>query len=111
MKALKTAKVVAKKRKDGASSSASAKEAFERTKKGAKVELENAKSNAPLSKCLDKKRIVFIGPSTSRADYLTLAYFAEYGRWPTEDVLQYGPAPGVWGPTFLNEAMISSTNL
>lgn len=44
----------------------------------------------PSHKCLDGKRIVFIGSSTSKADYLALAYFAEYGRWPDKDMVVYG---------------------
>lgn len=35
-------------------------------------------------------RIVFIGPSTSKFDYLALAYFAEYGSWPVEDKVPIG---------------------
>jgi len=43
--------------------------------------------------CLKGKRIVFIGPSTAKSDYLALVYFAEYGRWPDKDTVVYG-APG-----------------
>jgi len=43
-----------------------------------------------LHSCLNDKRIVFIGPSTSKLDYLALTFFAEYGRWPDEDVVFYG---------------------
>jgi hypothetical protein len=38
-----------------------------------------------LHSCLNGKRLVFIGPSTSKFDYLALAYFAEYGVWPIQD--------------------------
>lgn len=41
--------------------------------------------------CLSGKRIVFVGPSTSKSDYMALAYFAEYGRWPDQDQVMYGP--------------------
>lgn len=51
--------------------------------------------------CLAGKRIVFIGPSTSKFDYLALAYFAEYGRWPMED--QVLIAGGATGPNPLYE--------
>jgi hypothetical protein len=48
-----------------------------------------------LHSCLTGKRIVFIGPSTSKFDYIALAYFAEYGRWPVESevVTAYGTGP------------------
>jgi len=48
--------------------------------------------------CLSGKRIVFIGPSTSKADYLALTFFAEYGRWPDQDEIMYGGVPGKSGP-------------
>merc|ERR1719491_1182509 len=51
--------------------------------------------------CLAGKRIVFIGPSTSKFDYLTLAYYAEYGTWPLQDGILYGA--GAWGPNPLDE--------
>lgn len=59
-----------------------------------------------LHACMAGKRIVIIGPSTAKSDYLTLAYFAEYGVWPTEDVIAYGQ--GKFGPNPLVEAMVSS---
>jgi len=40
--------------------------------------------------CLKGKRIVFIGPSTAKADYIALTYFAEYGRWPEKDTVVFG---------------------
>jgi hypothetical protein len=43
-----------------------------------------------LHSCLAGKRIVFIGPSTSKSDYLALAFFAEYGRWPDQDTVWFG---------------------
>lgn len=53
--------------------------------------------------CLSGKRIVFIGPSTAKMDYLTLAYFAEYGQWPSEEHIFFG-GMGEWGPNPVNEA-------
>merc|ERR1719162_1892641 len=58
-------------------------------------EKSNNEDGEDLRPCLDDKRIVFIGPSTSRSDYLALAFFAEYGRWPDTDVISYGPATGI----------------
>jgi len=49
----------------------------------------------PHPSCLNGQRIVFIGPSTSKFDYLALTYFAEYGRWPEEEIVQFGK-PGQW---------------
>lgn len=51
--------------------------------------------------CLNGKRIVIIGPSTSKFDYLTLAYYAEYGTWPSQDTVLHGA--GAWGPNPLDE--------
>lgn len=83
-----------------------AEEVLKKAKEGAKVEQESNKAkNAKLATCLANKRIVFIGPSTSKADYLTLAYFAEYGVWPTQDVISFGQ--GEWGPNPMNEASVS----
>jgi len=48
--------------------------------------------------CLNGKRIVFIGPSTSKSDYLALTYFAEYGRWPDSTTVKFGQ-PGQWSGT------------
>ena len=45
--------------------------------------------------------IMFIGPSTSKFDYLALAYFAEYGVWPMHDQVSLGP--GQSGPNPLYE--------
>jgi len=64
-------------------------------------------SQEALRSCLDDKRIVFIGPSTSRSDYFALTFFAEYGRWPDQNEIVYGPPgqiPGrgpnpLFGPT------------
>jgi hypothetical protein len=47
------------------------------------------------------KRIVFIGPSTSKFDYLALAYFAEYGVWPLDEQVTAGH--GQTGPNPLYE--------
>lgn len=49
----------------------------------------------PQLSCLDGKRIVFVGPSTSRLDYLALTYFAEFGVWPDKDTVNYG-LNGAW---------------
>lgn len=54
-----------------------------------------------LQSCLAGQRIVFIGPSTSKFDYIALAYFAEYGRWPIED--QVVISNGATGPNPLYE--------
>lgn len=51
--------------------------------------------------CLAGKRIVFVGPSTSKFDYMATAYFAEYGFFPTAD--QVNNLQGVPGPNPLNE--------
>jgi len=51
--------------------------------------------------CLAGQRIIFIGPSTSKFDYLAMAYFAEYGKWPVEDQVVIGP--GMTGPNPLYE--------
>lgn len=48
-----------------------------------------------LLSCLDEKRIVFIGPSTSKLDYLALTFFKEYGRWPDQDEVSFGET-GKW---------------
>eukprot|EP00929_Paragymnodinium_shiwhaense_P114845 TRINITY_DN83368_c0_g1_i1.p1 TRINITY_DN83368_c0_g1~~TRINITY_DN83368_c0_g1_i1.p1 ORF type:complete len:371 (+),score=51.41 TRINITY_DN83368_c0_g1_i1:63-1175(+) len=63
-----------------------------------------AKSAAELRHCLANKRVVFVGTSTLRYEYLTLAYFAEYGTWPADQkTINFGwPAQRV-GPTPLNE--------
>lgn len=92
---------------------AEAGKVFERAKEGAKVEQESTKAkNARLSACLAKKRIVFIGPSTSKADYMALAYFAEYGTWPDQDVITFGPpGQGQWGPNPMNEGAIHGVPL
>jgi len=57
--------------------------------------------DAKLLGCMANKRIVFIGPSTTKEDYLTTAYFAEYGVWPSEEIVGYGQ--GQWGPNPMNE--------
>mmetsp|Transcript_61935 Transcript_61935/g.98124 ORF Transcript_61935/g.98124 Transcript_61935/m.98124 type:complete len:351 (-) Transcript_61935:6-1058(-) len=62
---------------------------------------QDEKSAKWLQACLAHKRIVFIGPSTSKFDYLSLAYLAEYGRLPSEEVISFGQ--GRWGPNPLNE--------
>lgn len=60
---------------------------------------ETGMDRARLRQCLANKRIVFVGTSTLRYEYLTLAYFAEYGVWPSDmkQVMygqnQYGPTP------------------
>lgn len=53
------------------------------------------KSIDPQHSCLDNQRIVFLGPSTSKADYLALTFFAEYGRWPDQALVHFGEE-GVW---------------
>jgi len=74
-----------------------------------RASLENAAENKRLHGCLENKRIVLIGPSTSKADYLSLAYFAEYGHWPSGDVVPL--KGGGWGPNPLNEAGIPAAVL
>lgn len=69
----------------------------------------NASSDKRMHDCLKGKRIVFIGPSTSKADYLTLAFFAEYGRWPSEEQVFFGN--GEWGPNPINEGGIPHSPL
>merc|ERR1719443_1083758 len=59
--------------------------------------------------CLAGKRIVFIGPSTSKADYIALAYFAEYGVWPVSDIIAYGA--GQWGPNPIHEAGVQGGHI
>lgn len=59
---------------------------------------EASGANQQLHSCLDGKRIVFIGPSTSKLDYLALTFFAEYGRWPDQDTVFY-EQPGKWSGT------------
>jgi hypothetical protein len=54
-----------------------------------------------LYSCLAGKRVVFIGPSTSKFDYIALAYFLEYGRWPLEEQVAIGPSE--MGPNPLYE--------
>jgi len=74
--------------------------------KGQHQEKESAQArDKRLHSCLAGKRIVLIGPSTSKMDYLTLAFFAEYGRWPSEEQIFFGA--GEWGPNVLNEGGIS----
>eukprot|EP00928_Gymnodinium_smaydae_P053250 TRINITY_DN37289_c0_g1_i1.p1 TRINITY_DN37289_c0_g1~~TRINITY_DN37289_c0_g1_i1.p1 ORF type:complete len:362 (+),score=25.39 TRINITY_DN37289_c0_g1_i1:50-1135(+) len=70
-------------------------------------------TQAQLRQCLANKRVVFVGTSTLRYEYLTLAYFAEYGTWPSDmKNVQFGwPAHRV-GPTPLNEMeVLWSTHL
>jgi len=76
--------------------------------KAARTESEKAR-DAKLSSCLADKRIVFIGPSTSKADYIALAYFAEYGIWPTQDVVAFGQ--GQYGPNPISEGVVASSVL
>jgi len=67
-----------------------------------KTKQRNSKArDRKMPPCLEGKRIVFVGPSTSKFDYLTLAYFAEYGTWPSQDTIMYGQ--GAWGPNPLDE--------
>lgn len=66
-----------------------------------KVKDSSDLNDAALHSCLSGKRIVFIGPSTSKFDYIALAYFAEYGKWPLEDQVVTGPA--TTGPNPLYE--------
>jgi len=57
--------------------------------------------------CLTNKRIVFVGPSTAKMDYLALAFFAEYGWWPSEDQVLFGlPGQSQWGVNPLDEGGI-----
>jgi hypothetical protein len=57
--------------------------------------VDDAATLSRLHACLAGKRIVFIGPSVSKYDYLALAYFAEYGRWPVADqvAVTHGAGP------------------
>jgi len=66
----------------------------QKSSKDAKDINEDSESLRP---CLDDKRIVFVGPSTSRSDYFALTFFAEYGRWPDTDEITYGPPGGIPG--------------
>jgi len=59
-----------------------------------------------LHACLQGKRIVFIGPSTSKFDYLSTAFFAEYGRWPSDAQVQN--MQGLYGPNLLNEQEVGA---
>jgi hypothetical protein len=54
-------------------------------KNSSNSDLSQADELKRLHSCLNGQRIVFIGPSTSKFDYIALAYFAEYGRWPVEN--------------------------
>lgn len=62
-------------------------------------------TQAQLRQCLANKRVVFVGTSTLRYEYLTLAYFAEYGTWPSDmRNVHFGQPPAQrLGPTPLNE--------
>jgi len=65
-----------------------------------------------LHACLANKRIVFIGPSTSKSDYLALAFFAEYGFWPSEEQVAFGlPGQTQWGVNPLHEGVIPTSPL
>lgn len=52
--------------------------------------------------CLTDKRIVLIGDSTIRYQYLTLAYFAEYGTWPPG---QLGNPSPLWEGSLKNNTI------
>lgn len=71
------------------------------TKQKTNATLTEEEEVKKLHSCLVGKRIVFIGPSTSKFDYMSTAFFAEYGRWPTE--AQVMNMHGVYGPNPLNE--------
>lgn len=61
-------------------------------------------TDAQLRHCLTNKKVVFVGTSTLRYEYLTLAYFAEYGAWPSDQkMINYGYPSQRLGPTPLNE--------
>lgn len=64
---------------------------------------DEADQNRYLHSCLAGKRIVFIGPSTSKFDYLAMTYFAEYGVWPLQDQVKIGAAATDVGPNPLYE--------
>jgi hypothetical protein len=70
-------------------------------KEGAKTQHESGK----VPSCLAGKRIVFVGPSTAKFDYWTMAYFAEYGTWPLQDTIMFGA--GEWGPNPLDEFSVT----
>merc|ERR1719171_3026247 len=68
---------------------------------------EEMEADKKMHDCLLGKRIIFIGPSTTKMDYLTLAFFAEYGWWPSQEQVFYGlPPNGQMGVNPLNEAGI-----
>ena len=46
--------------------------------------------------CLKDRRILYIGDSTLRYEYFTLAYFSEHGYWPLKGNLK-GPNPLLQG--------------
>jgi len=52
-------------------------------------QFEDSRDSTQVHECLGGKTIVFIGPSTAKSDYLTLTYFAEYGRWPDKADISY----------------------
>eukprot|EP00927_Polykrikos_kofoidii_P066185 TRINITY_DN61832_c0_g1_i1.p1 TRINITY_DN61832_c0_g1~~TRINITY_DN61832_c0_g1_i1.p1 ORF type:complete len:346 (+),score=31.80 TRINITY_DN61832_c0_g1_i1:57-1094(+) len=51
--------------------------------KGNQVPFEDPAEEVALRQCASGKRIVYIGDSTFRYEYMAMAYFIEHGRWPT----------------------------
>jgi len=74
------------------------------THDGGDTKSDGEEANAKLHTCLNGKRIIFIGPSTSKFDYMATAYFAEYGRWPTDPIVFN--KMGAPGPNPLNEQAV-----
>lgn len=68
------------------------------------IEQTKDEANKKLQGCLAGKRIVFVGPSTSKFDYMATAWFAEYGSFPTAEQVQN--QAGAWGPNPLNEQKV-----
>lgn len=90
------------------SATAGAEHIRDHAQTGAKTDHRSAAEKArdkAMHTCLEGKRIVFVGPSTAKFDYWTLAYFAEYGIWPAQDQVVYGA--GAWGPNYLNEMAVT----
>lgn len=80
----------------------------------AEVDSNRTLTDAEMRHCLANKKVVFVGTSTLRFEYLTLAYFAEYGVWPSDqNMIHYGhPNPRRSGPNPLDaQKVLWSTQL
>jgi len=70
----------------------------------AATKANRTKTDAQMRQCLAGKKVVMVGTSTLRYEYLTLAYFAEYGSWPSDGKsINFGYPTQRLGPTPLNE--------